>query len=239
MFLFDWIKKLLERLRGKKRLHREILRAHNRAVKKLSTPQITKPVEPPRISEPPQEKILIGFVLDIKNGEDLENYLAKLNNLRGFEEFENISWLRVRLDRIGKILSGLNAPTDFDGEFNFKLAGKVRGIAEIMLDVYRYAKTSTNISEDSRSQLVDMVADYLEKIGVVKKSFKVGDAFDDWADLNMQNSYEVISTKNPDLNGKIAAVEIQPHIISYRGEFGDVEHLTFGGSCRVYKFKEE
>ena len=241
MFLFDWIKKLLERLRGKKRSRKEILRAHNRAIKKSTPPQINKPIdstishEPP----PPQEKILIGFVLDIKNAEDFGNYSAKLNNLRGFEEFSSLSWLRVRLERINKNLSGLNAPEDFDGEFNFKLAGKVRDVAKIMLEIYSYAKSSTNISEDSRRQLIGMVEDYLSTVGLTEKTFKVGDAFDDWADLNMQNSYEVISTNNHDLNGKIASIEIQPHIIFYRGEFGDIEQLTFGGSCRVYKFKEE
>ena len=248
MFLFDWIKKLLERLRGKKRSRKEILRAHNRAIRESTKPQINKPIEPPISHEPPisyepppppQEKNLIGFVLDIKNAEDFGNYSATLNNLRGFEEFQNISWLRVRLDRIKKSLSGLNAPDDFDGEFNFKLACKVRDVAKTMLEVYSYAKSSTNIGEDSRRQLVNMVEDYLLTVGLTKKNFKVGDAFDDWADLNMPNSYDVIPTNNYDLNGKIDSVKIQPHTIFYRGEFGDIENLTFGGSCLVYKFKTD
>ena len=226
------IKNLLERLRGKKRSHKELLRAYDRAAKP-SPPRVIEPVAPP------QEEISVGFVLDIQNAFDMEKYLSVLNNLRGFENFSELSWLRVRLDRIRKALSGISAPEDFDGEFNFKLACKVRGVAEIMLDVFRYAKTSTNLEEGSRRQLCAMAEDYLEKIGVTKKLFSVGDAFDDWADLNMQNSYEVISTNDRALNGKIAAIEIQPHMIFYRSDFGDVEHLIFGGICRVYKFKED
>ena len=238
MFLFDRIKKLLERLRGKKRSRKEILRAHNRAIKESAKPQINKSIdsvshEPP----PPPEKS--EFVLDIKNAQDFENYSAKLNNLRGVEEFSSLKWLGTRLERIRKSLSGLNAPEYFDGEFNFKLACKVRGVAEIMLDIYRYAKSSTNISEDSRRQLIGKVEDYLSTVGLTKKTFKVGDAFDDWADLSMKDSYESISTNDYALNGKIASIEIQPHRIFYRGEYGDIEQLTFGGSCRFYKFKEE
>ena len=219
------LERLLERLRGKKRSPKEILQRYRRQ---------TKP-EPP-----PMEN---SFVLDIKDANDMKAYLSRLKNLTVFENFLSRSplpWLRTRLDRVNKILVALDSWNDFaNEEFNFKLAGKVRDVALNMLSVYRDAKTTSSLDEISRESLRAAVDDYLAAIGLTKKVFSVGDAFDEWADLGMKDSYEVTYTNDRALSAKIAAIEIQPHIICYRGESGEPEQLIFGGSCRVYKFKED
>ena len=242
--MFEWIKKLLERLRGRKRSHKEILRAHNRAIKPAPTiksapiaPQVN--YEPP--IEQPQEEISGVFVLDIQNGHDMEKYLAVLNNLRGFENFSELNWLRAYLDKIRKDLSGISAPEEFDGEFNFNLAKKVRAVAKNVLKIYHDAINSTNLNETSRRQICAAAEDYLEKIGLTKKIFNVGDSGNDWADLGMEEGSQLMtSTKDRRLDSTIAKIEIQPHTIFYRGEDDDTEHLNyFGGICRIYKFKED
>ena len=108
-----------------------------------------------------------------------------------------------------------------------------------MLIVYRDAKTTSSLDESSRESLRAIVEDYLAGIGLTKKIFSVGDAFDDWADLGMKDSYEMTFTNDRALSATIASVEVQPHVICYRGDSGELEQLIFGGSCRVYKFKED
>ena len=125
--------------------------------------------------------------------------------------------------------AALDSWDDFaNEEFNFKLAGKVRDVTSNMLSVHRDAKTASSLNEN-----------YLAAIGLTKKIFSVGDAFDDWADLGMKDSYEVTYTNDRALSATIAAIEVQPHIISYHDESGEPEQLIFGDSCRVYKFKED
>ena len=232
------LEKLLERLRGKKRSPKEILQRHRRQPKYEPPPMINSFYEP---EEPPP--VESSFVLDIKDANDMKAYLARLKNLTAFENFLSrlpLPWLRTRLDRVNKILVALDSWNDFaNEEFNFKLAGKVRDIALNMLSVYRDAKTTSSLDEGSRESLRAAVDDYLAAIGLTKKVFSVGDAFDDWADLGMKESPEVTYTDNRTLSATIAAVEVQPHIICYRGESGEPEQLIFGGSCRVYKFKED
>ncbi|MBD3879635.1 MAG: hypothetical protein SR1Q5_08125, partial [Quinella sp. 1Q5] len=224
------IKVLLERLRGKKRSPKEILQYHRRQTKPEPLPPIKPLPEPP---EPPpminsfyeQEETSpreSSFVLDIKDALDMKAYLARLENLTAFEEFLSRSplpWLRTRLDRVNKILIALDSWNDFaNEEFNFKLACKVRDVALNMLSIYRDAKTTSSLNESSRESLRAMIDDYLAAIGLTKKVFNVGDAFDEWADLGMKESYEMIYTNDRALSAKIAAIEVQPHIICYRGE---------------------
>lgn len=83
-----------------------------------------------------------------------------------------------------------------------------------------------------------MTDGYLSSIGVEKKIFHVSDAYNDWADLGMENPHEQISTSDQSLDSTLAEIKIQPHVIYYRNEFGETDSLIFGGICRVYKFKE-
>lgn len=243
--LIKWVRNLLRRLGGGKS-HREIHRKMSTKYKPqpdfeedYSIVDIKTPSPPPTTPPPAQE----GFILDISNAAEMEDYLGKLNNLRGFEDFKDnplTSSVKTRLERVNRILSSLSAYNDFgDEEFNFKLANKIRSLAGHMLDIYKDAKTSTELDENSRQQLMTLVEDYLSGIGVTQKIFNVDDDFKDWAILGMSDSQITISTKDRALAGKIAAIEVQPHVIVYRNEIDEPTQLIFGGLCRVYKFKED
>ena len=249
--LIKGVRNLLRLLDGGKshrEIHRKMSTKYKPQVKYTPPPQpdfeedysivdIGTPSTPP--TTPAQE----GFILDISNAAEMEDYLGKLNNLRGFEDFKNnplTSSVKTRLERVNRILSSLSAYNDFgDEEFNFKLANKIRSLAGHMLDIYKDAKTSTELDENSRQQLMTLVEDYLSGIGVTQKIFNVDDDFKDWAILGMADSQITISTKDRALAGKIAAIEVQPHVIVYRNEIDEPTQLIFGGLCRVYKFKED
>ena len=231
----DWFawEKLIERWRGRpKRSSKEILQSHGLQV---------QPTQPPVNSSTATVESPAEFVLDIADDFALENYMLKLKNLSGFEPFDSqpsLNWLRIRLDRVTKELRTLNEPPAFDEDFNFELAKKVRKISANMLDIFRDAKTSTQLDELSRAELTDLVEEYLSGLGVTKKFFHVGDDYTDWADLGMPNSYELIPTTERKKASTIAAIEIQPHEIRYRNENGEIERIIFGGFCKVYTFKE-
>ena len=249
--LIKGVRNLLRLLDGGKshrEIHRKMSTKYKPQVKYTPPPQpdfeedysivdIGTPSTPP--TTPAQE----GFILDIRNAAEMEDYLGKLNNLRGFEDFKNnplTSSVKTRLERVNRILSSLSAYNDFgDEEFNFKLANKIRSLAGHMLDIYKDAKTSTELDENSRQQLMTLVEDYLSGIGVTQKIFNVDDDFKDWAILGMADSQITISTKDRALAGKIAAIEVQPHVIVYRNESNEPTQLIFDGLCRVYKFKED
>ena len=240
-FIIDFIKKLLNRLCGgkPKRSGKEILKSHGRQTTTYMPPKIYSPPVEVEVTEkisvePPQEK----FVIDIKDSASLENFLRKLNNLKTFEEFLPLQWVSVRLERVRSALKKISPNPNFDDdELNFKLAKTVRDVAENMLDIFQNSNSSRDLNDISRKRLKNLVENYLENIGVEKENFSQGDSFDDWAKLNMINSFDTITTDNPALNGKIAEVEIQPHVIYYIGDAGDVEKINFGGLCKVYKFK--
>ena len=238
----DWFawEKLIERWRGRpKRSPRDIVQSYGRQVQPTQSPVDShKPIDEPFYAPPSVEE---NFVLDIDNQAALESYVLRLKNLSGFERFDSqpsLNWLRVRIDRVTKELRTLNTPPDFDDEFNSKLANIVREAAKHMLDIFQYAKNSTQLDELSRAELTALVEDYLASIGVTKKVFNVGDDYTDWADLGMSDSYELIPTTEYAKASTIAAIEIQPHEIRYRNENGEVERIIFGGSCKVYKLKE-
>ena len=247
MDIFKRVKNLINRLRGKpKRTPRKILQSHNRnfetyAPQKISTPNVEVDVveDIPVEVESPHEDFQNKFVIDIKDSAAWENFIGKLNDLHGFKEFlfeTPLQWVNVRLDRVRDVLKNLSTPTDFtDDELNFKLAKNVRKVAENMLEILQNTSTTKNLDENSRKKLRNLVEKYLEKIGVDKKNFQRGDSFADWAKLSMQNSFQLIVTDDPDLIGKIVDVDIQPHVIYYVGETGDVEKLIFGGLCTAYK----
>lgn len=217
-------KNLIERLRGRpKRAPKEVWQHYLQQVE--IAPEIS----------------CAEFVLNIRDATDMEKYFARLSNLTPFTNFLQempFGWAIVRLENVCKILDKIRAMNDFDDEdFNFNLACKVRDIAAIMLEIFNDAKNSSSAA-DSRIRLQNLVEDYLSDIGLTKKIFTAGDSFDDWANLSMKNSLLMIATDKRELNSKIAAVEIQPHVINYRNEHGDTEQLTFGGLCKVYKFRE-
>lgn len=231
---------LLRRLRGGrrrspvKRSPEEILRSCKRQ------PEFEEPQEfEIEFPDPPGSGV---FVLNVKNEGDMNNYISKLKALKDFDKFRynlSLNWLRTRLSRVEKILSDIDSRRNFDNEeFNSNLALKVRDLSKIMLDIYRDAESASQLDADSRRQLRELTENYLSSIGVEKKIFHVGDSFNDWADLGMENSHEQINTSERSLDSTLAEIKIQPHIIYYRGEFGETDSLIFGGICRVYKFKE-
>ena len=248
--IFKYVKNLLNRLRGKpKRTPRKILQSHNRRAE-ISTPPVeisTPPVEIDVVENVPaetshedfQDEFQNKLVIDIKNVEDWENFIGKLNDLRGFEEFlfdKPLQWLSVQINRVREVLKKLSTPTDFsDDELNFNLAKKVRNVTEFMLDIWQSSISAKDLDENSRVRLKNLVEKYIEKIGVDTENFQPGDSFDDWAKLNMSNSFNQIATTDITAVGKIAEVLIQPHVIYYIGENGDVEKIIFGGYCTTYK----
>lgn len=249
--IFNYVKELLNRLRGKpKRKPREILQSHNRRVE-IYTPPIESDVVENIPAEPSHEDFQDNFqdnfqdefqnklVIDIKDVEAWENFVGKLNDLRGFEEFlfeMPLQWLNVQINRVRETLKKLSMPNDFsDDELNFNLAKKVRDVTEFMLVIWQSSTTSKDLDENSRVRLKNLVEQYIEKIGVDKENFQPGDSFDDWAKLNMSNSFNQIATTDITAVGKIASVTIQPHVIYYIGENGDVEKIIFGGYCTTYK----
>ena len=229
---------LLDRLRGhKKRSPKELAELHGR--QKISVAPTPLPVELPPIERAPAKENF--FLPDINNEAAFKKYLHKLKNLSGFGRFysmPSLNWLRIRLDRVNKELLSLNEPHDFDEDFNFKLATKVRKISEDMLEICSYAKTSTKLDEPLRIQLTTLIEDYLASLGVTQKIFRVGDDYTVWADLGMKDSFELIPTTDPLKASTIAKIEMQPHEICFRTENGDIDNLVFGGFCKVYKLKE-
>ncbi len=235
--LFRRIVKLIERLLGhKRRSPPEVLQRHGRQVQ--TSPQTSQPTYQPPY-HPPIEPTPEDFVLDINDDAALEDYESKLKDLSAFEPFRSsLGWLETHLLRVNKELRKFDTPHDFDEDFNFKLAKKVRDISKHMLNIFRDAKSSGALDERTRIELTALVEDYLANIGVTKKIFHVGDDYTDWANLGMEASLELIATRDRDKDSTIAAIEVQPHEIRYRNENGDVDQMTFGGLCKVYKFKE-
>ncbi|MBR4904367.1 MAG: hypothetical protein IKZ53_06825 [Selenomonadaceae bacterium] len=246
--IIKWISELLQRLgggRSHRETHRKMLAKYKPQAKldKPSPPDFEEEeysiieTTPPPVQETPHDE----FILDIRNADEMEAYSAKLNNLRGFDDFRiPMTSMKTRLDRVENVLSSLSSYNDFDEEFNFKLATKVViKVAKQMIDIYSDAKESTHIDEHSRQKIMTLVEDYLSGIGVTQKIFHVGDDFRDWADLGMEDSHITIPTKDRALVGTIAAVDIQPHVIVYRNDVGEPAPLIFKGLCRVYKFKED
>ena len=238
--VMKFVKNLLNRLRGKpKSARKKILQRYNQDVK-IYTPLDFSVEED--IPAPPSKETYSDKAINIKNTSDLEKLLIKLNNLNDFEEFQRktpLQWVNVQLDRVRDVIKKLTLPQNFeDEELNFNVAKKVREISEIMLEIFQNSNSPTQLDEDSRSNLKNLVENYLKNVGVEKTIFNPGELYDDWASLNMQNSYQIISTNKRDLHGRIAEVEVQPHVIYYFGDTGDVERLIFGGICKAYKFKE-
>lgn len=190
-------------------------------------------------ADEPREKI---FVLDIHDAEELENYFARLQNfdsIKNFSSTYHLRWAETRLADAEKVLKKIRAMNDFeDGEFNFRLACKVRDIAGYMLEIFTNAKDSPSLDLVSRTQLRDLVEEYLSGVGLVQKKFSPGDSYDDWVNLSMKEPAITVSTAERALHFKIVSVEVQPHVINYRDERGETEQLIFGGLCKIYKFKE-
>lgn len=205
------------------------------AVKKYNTPDFSS--SPVIISTPPPITVTSEefFVIDIHDATDMEKYLAKLQNLESFTAFLQetpLAWAKVRLDRVRRTLNKVREMNNFDDdEFNFNLARKVRDITSIMLDIFSDAKNSPRLRA--------LVEEYLSSIGIERLEFNAGDSFDDWAALSMESPIELIITKDRTLNGTLKSVEIQPRVINYRNEHGEVDKFVFGGVCSVYKFKED
>lgn len=218
--------KLLNRLRGgrPKRTPQEIARSYNK-----------------NIFYNTQEKFSDN-VINIKNNLDWQEIFDKLNNLSGFEKFTNnpqFNWVKVRIDRVRGELDKMQMPENFmDEELNFNFAKKIKSVATAMIEIISNCDSATNIDEVGKQNLKNLVENYLIALGITQENFSVGDSFEDWAELNMQNSYLIESTDNRDLHNKIKNVEIQPRIIYYINEFGEEDNFIFGGLCTVYKMKE-
>ena len=181
-------------------------------------------------------------VINVKNIYDWQKIFDKLNNLNGFEEFlnsNNFSWVKIRIDRVREELEKMKTPENFDDEdLNFNLAKKIKSVAIIMLEIFSDCNKSTNLDEITKQKLNNLVENYLTALGIKNENFSAGDSFDDWAELSMERSFLTVSTNDRNLHNKIKDVEIQPHIIFYISDVGEVDKFIFGGMCSVYKFKE-
>ena len=223
---------LLRRLRGEKRTPQEILKYHRQ---QNSAPS-QETYQPPRetYSPPPPERV--ENFLSISNGAEFDEYLSRLKNISALNEFTGEAWVRTYLNRAAKNLSEIAAMNDFENDdFNFNLAKKVRAVSKHLLTIYRDARNSTSLDKNFRQNLMNAVENYLAEIGVEKKIFRSGDAFEDWADY----SYGIINTADRALGSKIADVEVQPHMIFYLDDRGEVSELIFGGYCTFYQFVAE
>lgn len=221
---------LINRLRGKpKRTAKDILSSHKN-----------------KFTPPPAETITEKFpegAIDIKNLDDFQKLKEKVENLGEFEKYKNnpqLVWLKVRIDQDMQIaLKKFKTPDDFeDDELNLNLAKKIKSIAEIMLDIFSNCNSGTDLDDATKQNLKNIVEKYLQNIGVEKIPFSENDSYDSWANLGMQNSIITVTTNDPNLNGKIKAVEIQPHVIYYANYSKNLAKITFGGRCSVYKFND-
>lgn len=222
--------KLLKRLRGgrPKRTPQEIARSYNK-----------------NISYNVQEKFsapLTENVINIKNHSDWQEIFDKLHKLSGFEEFTNnpqFNWIKVRIDRVRGELDKMQPPENFeDEELNFNLAKKIKSVATAMLEIISNCDSATNIDTVGKQNLKNLVENYLIALGIKQENFSAGDSFETWAELSMQNSYLTESTYDHNLHNKIKNIEIQPRIIYYVNDNGEVDKFIFGGLCTVYTIKE-
>lgn len=231
--------KLLNRLRGgrPKRTPQEIARSYNKSIFYHKQENFSIVQDENKNSASMSEN-----VINIKNHSYLQEIFDKLNNLSGFEEFTNnpqFNWVKVRIDRVRGELEKMQPPENFeDEELNFNLAKKIKSVATAMLEIISNCDSATNIDTVGKQNLKNLVENYLTALGIEQKNFFAGDSFEAWAELNMQNSYLIESTYDYNLHNKIKNVEIQPRIIYYINEFGEVDKFIFGGLCTAYKFKE-
>ena len=90
------------------------------------------------------------------------------------------------------------------------------------------------LSSQGAKIIKNAVESYLKNFGVSVLNFNVGDRYEDWANLGMNDPVSVVKTSDRNLYNTIKEINIQPHYFSFIDSNGKEKNIYFGGSCIVY-----
>ena len=65
-------------------------------------------------------------------------------------------------------------------------------------------------------------------------NFKIGDSYDDWADLGLTEQPGIESTFYVSKYNTLKEIYVQPHYLDFIDEHDEKKRRVFGGKCAIY-----
>ncbi|MBR1729667.1 MAG: hypothetical protein IJ728_09115 [Selenomonadaceae bacterium] len=174
------------------------------------------------------------------------SHKAKIFEIKNFKKFvsdeilkryPNYEWFSDRLEKVDEMIKNFPEPVTFDENTTNEIADFTIKIAKQFMGVLQSCESTIKnspLSSQGAKIIKNAVESYLKNFGVSILNFNVGDRYEDWANLGMNDPVSVVKTSDRNLYNTIKEINIQPHYFSFIDSNGKEKKIYFGGSCTVY-----
>ena len=209
-----------------------------------ATRELTKRLEETKKAPAPPKPPKQILPLKIRSEHDWNDFKKKLCKLDAPERFvaKNFAewkWFAKSLDKVKQDISKMT-PQDFN-EYTTEevVTATVNMSKKFLAALDSCGRTIKNPTKDSTEakELSKLISEYLLGIGIRPMNFKVGDDYDEWADLEMSETPIIEGTNDRKKHNTLKEIYVQPHFIEYLDEHDKKARRVFGGLCATYAFR--
>ena len=169
--------------------------------------------------------------------------LKDIGKLKLFAEKNPVEFkiFASRLKRIENAIDKIK-PHEFDEYTTGTIADKTVELVKEFIDVLDTCRRKIgNPAKNSvaAQELYNLIEEYLLGLGIRSMNFKVGDDYNEWADLAMSEAPIIESTSDRRKHNILKEIYVQPHYIEFINEHDKKVRRVFGGRCVAYAYKDK
>ena len=183
--------------------------------------------------------------LNIRDEKTWQEYKTRLLDIDKLERFsqnnsDGFYSLASKLSRIRRAVYKIR-PEEFNEYTTETIVDKAVDIAKEFMDSLENCNRTINNPKKSSTaaqELSDLIEEYLAGLGIRPMAFKVGDKYEEWADLGMSETPIIDTTNDRKKHNTLKEIYVQPHFIEYLNEHDKKARRVFGGRCVAYGYKD-
>ena len=193
--------------------------------------------------EPAKEEYMPLNIRDESSWLKYNSRLKDIGKLKLFAEKNPVEFkiFASRLKRIETAIDKIK-PNEFDEYTTGTIADKTVELVKEFIDVLDTCRRKIGNplkNTVAAKELYNLIEEYLSGLGIRSMNFKVGDDYNEWADLAMSETPIIESTSDRRKHNVLKEIYVQPHYIEFINEHDKKVRRVFGGRCVAYAYKDK
>ena len=193
--------------------------------------------------EPAKEEYMPLNIRDESSWLKYNSRLKDIGKLKLFAEKNPVEFkiFASRLKRIETAIDKIK-PNEFDEYTTGTIADKTVELVKEFIDVLDTCRRKIGNplkNTVTAKELYNLIEEYLSGLGIRSMNFKVGDDYNEWADLAMSETPIIESTSDRRKHNVLKEIYVQPHYIEFINEHDKKVRRVFGGRCVAYAYKDK
>lgn len=184
--------------------------------------------------------------LNIRDESSWLKYKSRLKNIGKLKLFakKNPVEFKIFASRLNRIENAIDKIKldEFDEYTTETITDKtveiVKGFIDV-LDNCRHKIGNPAKNSIAAKELYNLIEEYLSGLGIRSMNFKVGDDYNEWADLAMSEQPIIEGTSEKRKHNTLKEIHVQPHYIEFINEHDKKIRRVFGGRCVAYAYEDK